>query len=1529
MPWRHSRRYSNQLQSSSSPSNLSVGQGNNWLSVDWPYLVESETQIVVVRSVSQSLWFEKVSGNLVGRFGAKSTLLHDEENGLYVLTATDGIRQEFHDFSGGGSSSSSSSSDLSSPSGLFYREIAPGEQTTTVTSYVDGRNGEVQRSGSVGGTTTTEAYVFAYDDNTDITSVTLRRQVGMGGWLDVRRAVYSYFGDSEDFGSLGDLKHVRIQEPTSTSWSDIRQTAYRYYKDGEPDGFIHGLKFVIEPSTYQKMINNSVDPLTASDSIVATYADYYFEYNVDRRATLERVDGGSRAFGFDYTVGPGSGSSNEWSAKTVETLPDGNENIVYTNKLGQLLIKELKSGSDRWIDAYNYDSDFRLVWHANPSAVIGYDDSQADLDIEIRPSSGLIEVNEYYAISGSRAAPGYLSARKIKQGSSGTEILLESLEYSSHTAGGSTVYPISKRTVYRNDNGTGAQETSYEYTYYSGTTQVREMVTTYPVVPTTQNGSGVAATSRVYYDERGRTSWTMNERGYIDHVIYDLATGALIQQITDVDTSTATGVPSGWSTQSDGGLNLVTDFQSDDLGRTIQTLGPVHTIDLSGTATSVRTATWTVYNDEQHEVYSAQGYATGTSPGYSYTLINPVSISKSDAGGKTLASIQAVSSSTSGTLEQIISTAGGGAVAFPQSSYSRLTTMQYIDCCLVASQRVYFDIPTSGAGTLNVNYNETTFGYDIMKRRSRTVSPGGTITDLVYDARGLVVATYLGTNDDGATESDPTGGGSDPDNDMVIVSANVYDDGQDGGDGNLTSVTLYASASDTRVTNYDYDWRNRQTTIDGEIDLYQVSTYDNLNHVVKVQRYNTFSSGNLISQQVTHFDDRGRIYQSLTYEVDPATGTIGYALTNNSWYDATGNIIKSFPAGSRIFTKTTYDSLGRTSIVYTGYDLGETTYAQVQTVDGDTILQQIEYIYDDVANLIETIRRQRYHNAAPSEAGRLGDPSTTPEARVDYMAFYADAIGRNIASANYGTHAGVPLTRSATIPARSDTTLINSLVYDEAGNQSSMIGPDGLVTTMDYDDMGRNITRIVNPGTLSSDGACPASDDTNLITRTIYNADGNVASLTAENSQTGNQTTQYLYGTTLVDSEIASSLLKRQEIYPDSVGGSDVMLFSYNRQSQILTKTDQNGSVHTYDYDKLGRMTQDRMTTLGSGVQGAVQRIAMTYDVRGLNQTVTSYDNPAVGTGNILNEVRQAYNGFGQLITEYQSHAGAVNLSTTPRVAIGYASGVANTIRPESLAYPDGRIVTFDYGPSASMNDVASRVASLIDSDPSSTHLVDYLYLGLNTIIQQTSPEAELRYSWISQSSGTDPETGDIYGGLDRFGRIRNLIWENYVSTTNLSQLEYGYDRASQRLWTKDPTAASYSQEADELYTYDAAERLKTFGRGVLASGNASLNTTNFAQCWTLDATANWRGFNQSNDGTNWSLEQTRSCNMVNEITAINATTGSNWATPAYDANGNMTSIPNPASSHPNWSTLTPEQWSMLSVDDWTGLEVASVLRET
>jgi len=357
----------------------------------------------------------------------------------------------------------------------------------------------------------------------------------------------------------------------------------------------------------------------------------------------------------------------------------------------------------------------------------------------------------------------------------------------------------------------------------------------------------------------------------------------------------------------------------------------------------------------------------------------------------------------------------------------------------------------------------------------------------------------------------------------------------------------------TRVTTYSYDFRGRRIATDGEVDFYEKRTYDNLDRVTRVDRHDTTSGGNLIARSDTKYDDRGRIYQSVHYGVDTSTGSVGNALTDNSWFDDAGNTIKEQPAGSKLFTKTVFDGVGRRTKRYQGFDVDESTYSEADDVDGDTILEQTELSYDAASNVIETTQRQRYHNATGT--GELGTPSSTqPKARVTYQGNWQDPIGRTVAAANYGTNGGSSLTRPNAVPERSDDVLVTSMEYDDAGQIESRVNPGGIKTCLEYDAVARPVKQILNcidassSSSSSSSSGFAGTDDTNVTVETAYNAEGNIASITAKNTITGNQVTQYIYGTTLADSDIASSLLKRKEIYPDSVDDNDVIKFEYNRQ---------------------------------------------------------------------------------------------------------------------------------------------------------------------------------------------------------------------------------------------------------------------------------------------------------------------------------------------------------------------------------------------
>ena len=139
---------------------------------------------------------------------------------------------------------------------------------------------------------------------------------------------------------------------------------------------------------------------------------------------------------------------------------------------------------------------------------------------------------------------------------------------------------------------------------------------------------------------------------------------------------------------------------------------------------------------------------------------------------------------------------------------------------------------------------------------------GGTITRTVHDPRGLALSVWVGTNDTGATDNDPTGGGA-PGNNMVAVQTSQYDGGAGAGDGNQTLQTLPVdgNAANNRVTGMEYDWRNRQVQVNAAQDDYVVNTFDTLDRVVRVDRH-AQATGNLIGRAAVNYDDRGRAYRA-------------------------------------------------------------------------------------------------------------------------------------------------------------------------------------------------------------------------------------------------------------------------------------------------------------------------------------------------------------------------------------------------------------------------------------------------------------------------------------------------------------------------------------------------------------------------------------------------------------------------------------------------------------------------------------------
>jgi RHS repeat-associated protein len=802
-------------------------------------------------------------------------------------------------------------------------------------------------------------------------------------------------------------------------------------------------------------------------------------------------------------------------------------------------------------------------------------------------------------------------------------------------------------------------------------------------------------------------------------------------------------------------------------------------------------------------------------------------------------------------------------------------------------------------GTENTNYYRTRLAYDVRGRQDRQQSPTGTITRTVFDSLDRAVSTWIGTNDT------PTSGIWSPTNNtgsanMVQITAAVYDGGGVG-DSDLTQQTAYPGGSAPARTNQNYyDWRDRLVATKDGVQATEDTTtgrplvfydMDNLSEVTATSQYDgdqvTISSSGGVPQKpsasllraysTAAYDDQQRPYQQQVFSVDPSSGNISTsALTTKEYFDHRGDTIETVTAGGAV-TKDKFDGVGRLTIEYTTDGASGNTWANAGSVTGDNVLQQVETTFDADSNAILVTTRQRFDNETAT--GSLGDPNNSPKARVSYLASWYDNSNRVTAWADVGTNGGSAYTRPSTPPAASDTVLLSSLTYNGAGWQDTSTDPRGIVHKDFYDNLARVIKSVdaYTGGNISS-----SSDKTTEMT---YDGDNNLVTIQADQPGGGAEVTKYIYGvTTSGGSDINSNDIVAATQYPDKTTGQPSSgqqeTDTVNALGQTKTFTDRNGNVHTLSYDILGRVTSDAVTTLGSGVDGAVRRLDTAYDSQGTPHLFTSYADTAGTT--IVNQVQDTFNGLGQLTNEYQAHSGAVNTSTTPQVQYGYSlmSGGANNSRLTSITYPNGRILNYNY--SSGVDDAVSRLTSI--SDNSGT-LEAYSYLGAGTVVRRSHPLVGVDLTYIKQSGESNGDAGDQYTGLDRFGRVVDQRWLLTSNGNAVERLQYGYDRDSNPLYKSNLVNPSYS----ELYhasgaggVYDAFNQVTAFLRGVLSASTQggpldTISSPSHSQNFAPDAQGNFSSV--TTDGT----QVNRTNNQQNQAAQVGSTTLT------YDLNGNLT----------------------------------------
>jgi RHS repeat-associated protein len=1512
--------------------------GDGWVNTGQPYIVQSGSSLVLITNSGGSQSFSSSDGGStyhVNSFG-KDRIVKDTANSKYILITSDGQQFKFHDFTLA----------LTAKRGQLDSIIDAGNNTIATATY-DGTTGKLstlaRSSGSITDTFT-YSYLSGGDPNAGlVSSVTLTR-TGVSG--NTRKTEYTYYDGTESHGTIHDLKKVVIKDGSN----NILETSYyRYYVAAESNGYAGGLKYAVNPRSYARLQALYSNPETASDVQLVPFADAYYRYDGSKRVTRKDIQGaglyhegasGNGIGTFTYSYGTNSNGGytddvNNWKYKTTETLPDGNQNIVYSNYLGQVILKSFKSGASEWKDHYRYDANGRVIRHATPAAVNGYSESYNDLlnynagtnqSSYLNDSAGLIEVTEYGSSTASGEVDGYLKAEKVQQGDTGTAITTFKQLYTSRTVDTGnlaerTIYPVQYQRRYRNTNETGQQETSYSYTYFSSALQPQSVAETAPTVTTGQNGSNSAEVFTSYMDSYGRTIWTKNEDGFINYFAYDAGTGTVSRVIRDVDTDNTgdfANLPSGWSNSA--GLHLKSDMTIDSMGRTTKLTDPNANV------------TFWVYNDAQHEMRTYRGWnaTTGAVTGL-ITVSREYRPAAGASSGQRALYFETLSSSatpsTSGSSGSYVPTGTETLDATNIQSLSRDVTN---DAGQIYQSNAYFTLSgqtysqaTALLGTAGTHYLSTKYGYESSGRLDRVENPTTTIIRTVYDALGREYRTYKGTDDTPSSgewsESNTTN------TNLVRVSELIYDGGSIGNSNLTQSGSFFASGgSDYFATTYTYDFRDRLTGQRGPDKVATKYTLDNLGQATTIETYAdadtdfTIDSTELRGKKEQSFDERGQVYLTRVYEVSPTAGTTSDRLTTNFWYDGRGNLIKSAsPTG--LFSKILYDGASRVTGKYLSYDSGanESNYSDADDVANDTVIEQNRFILDPGGRVVTdwTIkRRESYSGTGELRMGNGTDPVADGFAIVNV--YWYDKADRLLTQANFGRDNnttdgtryvfnvngtikdsdsdGLPNEAEASPRSNpgsgSETSyefIITTYQYDDALRRFNVLDNKGQATQTRYDLLGRTTSTIQN----YIDGTPGNSEySTDVTTEYIYDAQGRLSVLRAKSPQGAsveNQDTTYLYENNVDRSWVTNT------IYPDSTdtnsSGTDQLKVTYDQLGNRLTVTDQRGTVHTYnyDYDNGARLSHDAATTLGTGVDGAIRAVAYVYDDLSRVQTVTSYDSTSMTTAK--NQVKFNYDAWGQVSKSEQNHTTTVGAGT-PSVqylfADGAASGEAKYVRLTDTTNPNGNVITNNYGSSGSTSDLLNRIDSIADG---ATTLVEYFYVGANFKISET------RHPGVSGGltlAHGNPSTSD-YNGFDRFGRIKRQQWRNSAGGTEKDRIDYTYDRNGNRLTADQKSSGASTNAIDAQYTYDGLDRLATFKRGQLSSG--TISTSVYSQDWTtLDALGNWKGFTDDTNGSTagGSTAFTRTHNKANETTD----SGSTWIDPTYDVAGNMTSGPKPGS---------------------------------
>jgi len=1404
-----------------------------------------------------------------------------------------------------------------------------GDASTATTAVTNGfdASGRIELAFDSAGRRYTYTYT-SIDGDRRLTEVEAERWTG-SEWAAVQTVTYTYYTtdelDENDFGDPGCLRTATVTTPLSDDGvSSSATTYYRYWKgvydDSTNPGHPYALQYVVDPEGYRRA-DIAGNPLTMSEGSIKPFASSRFAYDGDRKVWRTWGNGQCGCSGApngesvityteseDYSDTSGA-YDEEWRWQVVVARPDGSYLTQYIDEAGQpltmLVTNSDPSGSPTgiWVTEVVRDSNGQVSSVKTPNKVLVYDHDEGTFGDG--GSTALV-----HGLVRSAADSDLARFESGRQETTGSTVDVQAREYTSTTLtvdGETLKRPLTSWTRAYKTPST-YDETAMSYTYHSSAAALMPKVitTTLPVVSTATNGSNAANTRKNFMRADGTQAFALREDGVYTYTQY--ANGQLVKRIEDAQTNHGSDFAGGDDpngdfgiTEDGNGLRRVTTYTYDHQGRLDTMTRPDGQVlkNYYSKLADGRLVSVSIPKASGGTFYGPTGYTVRNLAGQT-EVQGTIALS----GGTTMTALTSWIDETDS--DPVTAVDGVGTLATLSVNILDDTGTR------VTETRAYFDIPASGEGADGTNYDATVFGYDDMGRRWRTKAAHGTITRQVFDKKGRVTDTWTGTNDNGFTG----GEGSGPDN-MVKVEALQYDRNF-----NITKRTRYVDGTadgDERVTDYKYDERNRLVIQINPQAPHMTHAYDNLGRRTATGMYSSLASYDTtgptyddtpvseatgrVGLTETSYDELGRAWKSVRHEVNQSTGALGSSLTSQRWYDAAGREIKS--SGGRI-TKTEYDRVGRAVRIATVAKTNDSGYSDADDVSGDHLLNERVSVYAaDSDNVLATVSIDRFHDddISTGTTGRLDTNADADdllftaanlEGRAQFTAMWYDALDRVTATVRYGTYNGANWNRDGlSVPARSDTALVTSYVYDDAGRRKDVTDPMARTARTLYDDLGRTVATVSNYVNGTPSGA--TSDD-DLYVRFDY-TDGLKTAHWVDVDGDGavdvgtDQVTAYTYGVTVAGgSAFARGDLLYKVQYPESSGGSDVVTFAYNTQGQQISKTDQAGTVILTTYDTGGRKTHERSTVLGSGINGDVLQAVWAYDLQGRMSTVTQRDSATADAGSVVDQVAYSYDDWGRPLTFVQNTAGDVaGTSGDYEMHFTHAraapSGGWETVRQTGWELKhDGTsrtAVTYEYLSSGGLaDDSVSRISRV---KLSNTVIAEYDYLGTGNVVGIEYPEVDMMANRFGASAGTYPD-------LDRFNRLIVDRWTKDLATDRQVYLvDLSYDRNSNITWAEDNVYPG----RDVKYTMDGQNRLSDAEEGTRSG--ASVTSRTRQEIWTLSQVGNWSNHKLDLDGNGTysgtgEMNDTGTFNLANELTGRNTnSTGGDEFTLVYDAAGHLT----------------------------------------